>query len=34
MDGLTMRLGILHEQSNIKPIKFEKLKEVKIKKNK
>ena len=28
------RLGILHEQSNIKPIKFEKLKEVKIKKNK
>ena len=31
---VAMRLGILHEQSNIKPIKFEKLKEVKIKKNK
>ena len=28
------RLGILHEQSNIRPIKFSKPKEVKFKKNK
>ena len=28
------RLDILHEQSNVRPIKFSKLKEVKIKKNK